>query len=427
MPLDWSHPNGATISLSIHRLPALDPQHRIGALLINPGGPGGSATRLVDNFSGLYSAELKQRFDLVGVDPRGIGLSTPISCDYSLQPTVDDLYPRSQAEFDQMLAKNRAFGQSCLDRTGPLLAHVDTVSVARDLEAVRIALGESKLNWFGLSYGTSIGDTYAELFPGHFRVLAEDGVLDHSRPTLQMVYDESKTVEDSFNRFVGWCAAQTSCPLHGQDVGQLFDDLAAQADTTPIPAPAVNGTATGRDIRSAVQGLSINPQAEWPTLAEAIVEARNGDASIFAEVAAGAFAPGQVAVECMDFATNATTFDRVAAAELLVRLVSPHLRGADQSWTVLTGCVGWPLPPTNPQHPLHIQPQSEILYVNALHDPSTSYVWALNVAAHTPNSVLLTRDGDGHTSYFYSPCAAGFIDRYLIDLTVPPRGTVCSE
>ena len=188
----------------------------------------------------------------------------------------------------------------------------------------------------------------------------------------------------------------------------------------------MNGTASGNVIRYAVQGLSISPAAQWPVLSQAIQQAVNGDATIFAQVAADSVAPGQYAVECMDYPSSATSFADVIAAEVTAQWVSPHLHGADQSWTVHTGCIGWPLAATNPQHQLHINDQPTILYVNALHDPSTSYLWALDVRSHTPNSVLLTRDGDGHTSYFRSACAAGYIDRYLIDRTVPPPGTVCT-
>jgi hypothetical protein len=161
--------------------------------------------------------------------------------------------------------------------------------------------------------------------------MAEDGVLVHDRSTLQMVRDESRTVEDSFNRFIAWCAAQTACALHGQDVGALFDDLTARADQTAIPAPAVNGTATGTAIRYAVQGLLIVPQSGWPMLADAIVAARNGDTGVLAEIAAGSVLPGQLAIECMDYPTTATSLADVAAAAATARRIAPHLRSADQS------------------------------------------------------------------------------------------------
>jgi pimeloyl-ACP methyl ester carboxylesterase len=413
VPLDWSAPHGRMITLSLHVDPATGAGARIGALFVNPGGPGASATVLVDRAIERFPAELRERFDIVGLDPRGVGESSPLPCDGSLQPTAADLDPHSPAAFTALIAKNRAFAASC----GPLLSHVDTVSTARDLEAVRRALREPSLNWLGFSYGTSIGNTYASLFPHRIRVIAGDGVLDHSLPDTQMIQDEATTAEDGFNRFLTWCAATSSCALHGRDAGRAYDDLVARASRNPIPALSAGHAVTGAEIRVGTQVLLLSPALDWPDLAQAIVAAENGDAHTFA--AEAETSPAQQVIECQDFATTATSYAAVAKARAAAVRVSPHLGGLIQSWTGFTGCAGWPVAPANPQHPLRVTGNPPMLYVNSRHDPATSYLWATHVQASVPRSALLTYEGDGHTSYLVSSCVSAAVDAYLLTATLP--------
>ncbi len=165
VPADWSHPKGPKINVAVARRPADDPAHRIGTLFYNPGGPGDGAVRYVIEADTFFSATLRARFDIVGLDPRGVGASTPIRCGVPALTPDYTFFPRTQREFDAMVAHNRALAKSCLQQTGPLFLHADTVSVARDHEAVRIALGVSKVNWLGLSYGTQVGAQYAAVVP----------------------------------------------------------------------------------------------------------------------------------------------------------------------------------------------------------------------------------------------------------------------
>jgi pimeloyl-ACP methyl ester carboxylesterase len=421
VPLDWAAPAGTAITLSLHVDPATDPAGRVGALFINPGGPGGSATGLVDRAVQLFPAELRRRFDIIGLDPRGVGESTPLSCDPALQPTADDLDPHGPAAFTALVAHNRAFADSCRQRSGALLSHLDTVSVARDLEAVRKAIGEPSLNWLGFSYGTAIGNTYATLFPRHIRALASDGVLEHSLPSRQMLLDEARTAEDGFDRFVDWCAGSAACALHGRDAGGAYDALVARATATPIAAPKAGKPVTGTQIRLGTQALLLTPAQSWPALAQAIVAAENGDADTFASTSV--IDPVQQAVECLDYRTPATSYAAVREARAAAVRVSPHLGGLVQSWTGLTGCAGWPITPTNPQHPLRVRGNPPILFVNSRHDPATSYVWATHVASVVPRSALLTYAGDGHTSYLTSTCVSDTVNRYLFTTKLPAPGS----
>jgi pimeloyl-ACP methyl ester carboxylesterase len=318
-------------------------------------------------------------------------------------------------------------GDSCRAATSPLLAHVDTTSAARDVEAIRAALGEGKLNWLGLSYGSMLGTAYAELFPGRIRAMALDGAVDHSLSEPTMLADEAAAAEDGFNRFARWCRQEPSCPLHGQDVARVYDELVAAANRDPIPAPAAGRTINGQEIQANTQGrlLFKGPTVYgpgWPGLAAAIVKARAGDASDFLTFDD----PAALAIEGLDFPAQSRSFADLAARERLARAVSPHLGGSVQTWTVVAGCIGWPEPATNPPHRARVRGAPPILIVNATHDPSTAYVWALGLHAQIPRSVLLTRIGDGHTSALTSPCVRAALDAYLIDRITPRPGATCT-
>ena len=201
--LDYTQPNGERITIGMNRLPALDPEQRIGSLVFNPGGPGGAATEIVALEAlgaSLFTPAVRARFDIVGMDPRGVGASTPVRCDPGIWNQVVSWFPRDETSFTQLREHYRAFGESCLRLTGPLLAHLDTTNVARDLESVRAALGEGKLNFLGLSYGSQLGAAYAELYPENIRVMALDGALDHAQPASAMLADEAGAYEDAFDR-----------------------------------------------------------------------------------------------------------------------------------------------------------------------------------------------------------------------------------
>jgi pimeloyl-ACP methyl ester carboxylesterase len=446
VPVDYAHPHGPTTTVTVDRLPATG-SHPVGSLFFNPGGPGGSGTEVVYAESlgiNLFSARTRQNFDLIGFDPRGVGLSSPVRCDPALLNRQVSLFPTDQAGFRRLVARNRALGRSCRELTGPLLEHVDTVSVARDLEALRRALGQGKLNYLGLSYGTQIGSTYAELFPTRIRTLALDGALDHSLRPVRLFKDESRAYEDSLNRFFAWCAGTTSCALHGRNVARLFDRLVAAADRAPLPAPTCakqgdcRSSVTGEDIRLNAQNLllfktpiPIIAEEGWNDLALALKQAEAGDASalstpIATDVSGGALNGSAIAIECLDWPTPIHSLRDLRRLQRLGQRIAPRLGGASQSWTILTGCVGWPAPVVNPPRPIRVRHAPRILITNATHDPSTPYPWALQLHRHLPSSVLVTREGDGHTTYLtQGPSRTrDAIDEYLATRRTPPDGTV---
>ncbi|MFD6157717.1 alpha/beta hydrolase [Nocardia sp. NPDC060256] len=445
VPLDWNSPGGKKIQVGVNRLPATDPARKIGDLVFNPGGPGGAGTELVAAEGarpGLFPASIRQRFDLIGFDPRGVGTSQPaIHCDPDLANRPPNQFPSSQQEFDSLVAANRAFGESCQRLTGDLLDHVDTVNVARDLEVLRQRLGGAPLNYLGLSYGTEIGAEYARLFPDKSRTLALDGALVHSQPAGTMSYYESIAFEDSWNRFTQWCRSGTECVLRDQDPSKVLADLVARSGQQPLPAPGCqtsgacrNGVGTF-DLLTSIQAQLIfkDPIPNigtpgWPGLAAALDQARNGDASGLApQVQTAESNHGDLAVGCADFQADFHTYPALQAQQTLLSTVAPHTRGVSQSYGYVAQCQGWPAEFSNPPREFSAKPTIAALIVNATHDPSTSYGWAQLMLTQIQGAVLVTRDGDGHTSFLHPGRTQDTIARYLIDGTAPATGLLLPD
>ena len=443
VPLDYRHPRAAKIRLGFNRLRAQERRRRVGSLIVNPGGPGGAGSDVVAleaAGAGLWHPALHRRFDLIGMDPRGVGLSTRVRCDPAAYNRPVSLFPRTAAQFRRLAHYDRALGRSCRKRTGPLLGHVDTLSVARDMEALRRALGDGKLNFLGLSYGAELGALYAERYPKRIRTIALDGILDHSIPIGALFADDAVAYEDTFNRFAAWCAQTADCALHGRDVGALFDRLVEQADQRPIPVPGCPvapcpAPVTGGDIRLNAYNLLLfkSPVPAfgvpgWNGLAQALAALEARDVGAFTRSLAtgprdGTFAG--LAVICLDYPPLIHSFRDLRAAALLARALAPHTHGAGEAWTALTGCIHWPARPDNPPHRARIHGAPPILLASSTHDPSTPYRWAHNLLHQIPGAVLITRDGDGHTSSLLHPSrTSDAIARYLITRKTPPTNTV---
>lgn len=443
--MNWNEPDGAKITLDLFRLKASDPATRQGSLFVNPGGPGGDASSLCiaqATSRRLFSATLESHFDILCPDPRGIGKSTRVQCDEDLWNQRPSLFVETPEEWDELVKFNQDLGQSCVEGTGPLLEFVDTTNAAKDLEAIRVALGEEKLNWLGFSYGTQLGAAYAELFPQTVGQMILDGAVDHSQQGMEGFVFTSWAIEDELNRFFAWCDANSTCALHGNtSSADVFDEMITAANEKPIltPACAPNATTSSAgQCRESVTGYDIianlvdrfqNP-GNWANAAAVIKQAVDGNATMLANgvpQASGFSDFASLAVGCLDWGFNATTFETHVAMQNLAKAMFPHTMGSGQFWQYATQCVGWPYAPTNPQHWLDQEKMAqtpEILIVNAEHDPATPIAWAHGLQRQVPNSVLLTRDGDGHTSYTTSMEAQAIMDAFLVNGTLPEENLI---
>jgi len=431
VPLDYSNPNRGTIPTTVLVMPALDRAERIGSLLVNPGGPGESGVQFVEEAYSILEP-LNQRFDIVGFDPRGTTGSAAVSCettqglDHDLGVDPDALgSPPREAD---LVATSLAFADACELHNGWLLPYVGTADAARDMDALRAGLGDAKLDYLGFSYGTALGAEYASLFPTRIRAMVLDGDLDPSISFAEESIQQGASFEASYQRFISQCAAKSSCPLGANPdaaVSSLLTSLAAQ----PVQLP--DGRTVGRGLALTALAAAMYDPTSWSLFYTAFAQAVAGD--VTALVAAADQLEGRgpngydhsmeanAAINCADHAVpeSLSSYDQMASS---IEAAQPRF-GQSEVYSLLT-CAYWPVRGAQPA-PLHVTSAPHILLVGATHDPATPYAWSQSLEKQLSGSVLLTRDGYGHTSYLFSACVRSAVNAYLTGLTLPAAGTVC--
>ncbi|MFI5698570.1 alpha/beta fold hydrolase [Streptomyces xanthochromogenes] len=431
VPVDWSHPGAGSLALNMVRRPADDQAHRQGTVLLNDGAGGSSIEQLrlaMHIKMPQFAGDMTQKFDLLAVDPRGVGHSTPIVCGEPAKPAGVTHFPRDRGAFDALAAHNRAFAEDCVRRNGALVGHLDLTSTARDFEAVRKGLGDQRLNWYGIHYSTLLGRTYAQLYPGRLRTMVLDTALDDTGSPLTRVRQEAATAETAFNRFAAWCATSTDCALHGQDVGAAYDALVAGADRDPVPTKSVgHRPLTGEDIREATQDF-LTLTLHRPELAQAIAEARAGDATGFLHDPDDTLDPVQVQVPaCLDNPRPIHTPAQLAQLQQELAALSPHLGGAVRSYKAIVGCLGWPLPAVPVEAGPTIKDAPGALVLQSTRQALAPFAAGAAMAAQLPGSVVLAHEGDDYSMFLSSRCVRDATNRYLTTRALPAVGTVCSD
>ena len=445
VPLDWDRPNGQQIGLAVIRRLASRPQERIGSMFVIPGGPGLSGYDLVAGSGAELDKFGDGRFDVVGWDPRGTNRSSPVEC-FTNEPAQARFWagvsiPSTPAESDAYQRKTVELARRCGEVSGELLSHITTADTARDLDALRQGVGDAELTYVGLSYGTMIGQIYANLFPGRVRAMVLDGLVDAVDTTTSA---EARTVnnvssaDEVFAQFVALCqgAAPGRCALagHGETVAQRVTRLFATARRAPIPAPNAQppGPLSYQDLLNSTF-TPLRLPVDWPQFAADLEAAVNGDASNLATQAR--------TLETPDFFAGATTSAAISCGDGPANrpstawpAVIPRFNDAGELWGALTGWWLWaPCASNWPAHSTdrytgswNATTKTPILLLNNRHDPATSYHNAQVAEQRLGNAVLLTEDGYGHlTVNDPSQCVDQARTRYLVDLITPPRGTVC--
>ncbi|MFF4312138.1 alpha/beta hydrolase [Streptomyces sp. NPDC001507] len=433
VPLDWAKPDGETIGLALIREQASGGSgKRIGSLLFNFGGPGGSGVATMPYFAGTVSA-LRERYDLVSWDPRGVGASEGIRCrsDKDIQRAESiDATPDTPAEQTAYFQDAADFGKGCEKAAGKLIAHVSTTDTARDMDLMRQVLGDAKMHYFGISYGTELGGVYAHLFPKKVGRLILDAVVD---PTADSVGQE-KNQAAGFQRALDDYLKST-----GQDPEQGSRKIAGllkRLDTTPLP------TASGRKLTQslAVTGivLPLYSKDSWPTLTSALRAAEEGDGSELLSLADqynerdssghyGTTTHSQRVISCLDDKerpTLAETKQRLAEFEKVSPVFGDFLGWDSAGW-----CHDWPVAGQWDTPEVSAPGAAPILLVGNTGDPATPYEGARRMADELGKGVgvELTWKGEGHGAYGSgSDCVDSTVNAYLVDGTVPKDGTVCS-
>jgi pimeloyl-ACP methyl ester carboxylesterase len=433
VPLDYDNPDGAMIKLALFRIPAKDPNRRIGVLLFNPGGPGESGVDFLRTAKDVVSDRLAARFDLVSWDPRGTGGSDPVRCGTGFGRALDAPLPlpTTTPERQAQDAVARRADQACQQTAGAILGHVGTANTARDLDRIRAALGAARISYIGYSYGTYLGQVYAQMFPGRVRAMVLDGVSDADLSPEQMLLAEAKGIEQSLNAFFSYCGDDARCPFHeGGHPAQAFDKLVARINAAPI---RVGNRLLGE---SQFWGGVLDPlytdQKDALARSLASAGASNGRPLLDAydqlndrraNGSYGDVGQAELAINCDD-GLSVGQPATVTRLEPVFRAAAPRA-GMFVLYGDL-GCVYWPEKPSPPSRPIRAQGAPPIVVIGTTGDPVTPYQNAVAVAHQLASGVLLTNQGSGHTAAagISGPCDP-LVVPYLITGKAPRDGAIC--
>ncbi|MCB1298718.1 MAG: alpha/beta fold hydrolase [Microthrixaceae bacterium] len=439
-PLDWADPSAGEIELAVIRQRARDGKP-LGSLLTNPGGPGSSGFDFIrDSIDYGVGAKLRQSYDVIGFDPRGVGRSTAVRCfDAAGMDAflfgIPDAERNSPAWIDEVAADSKKFAAACERNSDGILGFVDTESAARDLDLLRGVLGDTKLHYLGFSYGTFLGATYAKLFPERVGRLVLDGAIDPSVSSLEVGTTQAIGFESALRAFMADCLTQKSCPFRGT-VDQGMADLGAllaAAERSPLPTP--DGRAVGSDTMLTGVIAALYAQESWGFLREALASALAGEgaqmiflADFYYNREGGRYLDNSTeafnAYNCMDYpaSTDQAAIDDAAAR---IREGAPTIAPYWSS-DAPDLCEFWPVPAVGTRGPIHAAGAAPILVVGTTNDPATPYAWSVALSEQLDSGVLITRVGEGHTGYNQgNRCVDDAIEAYFLTGAVPTSALQC--
>ncbi|MFJ3024070.1 alpha/beta hydrolase [Streptomyces tendae] len=445
-PLDYAKPGEGDVRLAVARKKATGPGKRLGSLLVNPGGPGGSAIGYLQQYAGIgYSAKVRAQYDMVAVDPRGVARSEPVECLDGPEMdayTQTDVTPDDAGETDELVDAYKEFAEGCGADAPKLLRHVSTVEAARDMDVLRAVLGDEKLTYVGASYGTFLGATYAGLFPDRTGRLVLDGAMDPSLPARRLNLEQTEGFETAFQSFAKDCVRQPDCPLGdkntapdqvGKNLKSFFDDL----DAKPLPAGDADGRKLTESLATTGAIAAMYDEGAWQQLRESLTSAikeKDGAGllilsdSYYEREADGGYRNlmfANAAVNCLDLPAAFSSPDEVRDALPEFEKASPVF-GEGLAWSSLN-CAYWPVKPTGEPHRIEAAGATPIVVVGTTRDPATPYRWAEALSDQLASGHLLTYEGDGHTAYGRgSTCIDSAINTYLLRGTAPEDGKRCS-
>ena len=441
-PLDWTDPARDSIDLALVRHPA-DNGTPLGSVLVNPGGPGGSGYDFVaSSLDYAVSPTLRDRFDIVGFDPRGVNRSSAVLCHTDtaqLDAFIYDITPGVIGS-DEWIANaenaNGAYGQQCLANTGDLLGFVDTVSAARDLDLLRAVLGDEKLNYLGFSYGTLLGATYAELYPENTGRLVLDGALDPTSTSFDVSLTQAEGFESALRAFLADCATADECPFTGSADDSMLKIRALLDRLDASPIRAADGRELGSNSMTSAIVLPLYSQDNWPVLRQLFATVMSGEAELAFNLADsyngrnptdGSYLDNsleaRLAINCLDYTAQGDPAVMRAQADELAA-AAPVL-GKQLSYGDV-GCLRWPVTAATERPVIDGAGSADILVVGTTNDPATPYSWAVELAAQLENGHLVSYEGEGHTAYNKSnACIDDTVDDYFVDGTVPAADPKC--
>jgi pimeloyl-ACP methyl ester carboxylesterase len=441
VPVDYSDPDGDVARIAMIRIKATG--DKIGSLIINPGGPGESGVEAAAGLVPALPPSVRERFDLVGFDPRGVANSTPaVWCnsdadndEFRADVEGIEYSPEGVAHIED---ETKKFVQRCVDKMGKnFLAHVGTDNVVKDLDAIRQALGDEKLTYLGYSYGTRIGSGYAEAYPDKVRAMILDGAVDPNADPIDENVRQAAAFQKAFDNYAADCAKSPDCPL-GTDPAKANDVYHSLVDPL-VKHPAKTKDPRGLSYNDATVGtiLPLYSPSLWRHLTQALSELEEGTGDTMlalADLYMKRDAQGhydnstdvRVAVNCMD-KPAVTDRAKIVEQDRRTREAAPFLSYGEFTGNApLPTCAFWPVPATGERHEIQVSGLPPILVVSTTNDPATPYQAGVDLAKQLGGTVL-TFDGTQHTVVFQgNKCIDDYAARYLVDVTVPPPNTRCS-
>jgi pimeloyl-ACP methyl ester carboxylesterase len=434
VPIDYQDPSKGTFDLYVTRHRAADPATRIGSLLVNPGGPGFGGSDFAVYADQIYSQTLLDHFDIVAWDPRGTGKTTPtIDCidDYDKYFASTDITPDTPEERQQIIDLAKEFETLCTTKNAETVQYIGTNNSARDMDSIRSALGETKISYFGFSYGSELGATWTTLFPDTVRAAVLDGAADPTADLLQSGLQQTAGFENSLNTFLAQCSAKAECAFHnGGKSEAAFDALMLSLDDHPVPSDPGRPAVT-RGVALSAAAEAMYSDSSWPELEQALTDAQAGNGSgllalydqYYQRKFDGTYDNSLEAfqtISCMDDPERPTVAEDDATAPQYQKVAprfAPNTTGA-------YFCTFYP-PAQDPRVPITGAGAGPVLVVGTTGDPATPLSSTQKMAETLEQGVLLVVVANQHTGYGVNQCSYDTIDGYLVDLTVPKSGTRC--
>ena len=435
VPLDYSDPNGEMISIYVVRHPARNQTERIGSLLVNPGGPGFGGSILAEYASQIYDSALLDRFDIVGWDPRGTGLSEPsIDCidDYDPFFAEIDITPETEAEQRELVALAQEFADRCVSANDGIAQFSGTNNSARDMDVLRRALGEETISYFGFSYGSELGATWATLFPDTVRAAVLDGAADPNADSLESSLQQLEGFEASLSTFLEQCSDDPTCEFHNDgNAEDAFEELMALLDESPA---ATSSDRPPANLAVAINGVieAMYSDSYWPRLEAALASAAAGDGSgllalhdaYFQRQSDGSYGNELEAFQTISCADSAERLS-ISEEDSLIdqyRAVAPRLvpEGAFGQYF----CTFFPTA-QDPRIDITGVGAGPIVVIGTTGDPATPLSSTEAMAEALADGRLVIVEADQHTGYGVNQCVDDLVNDYLIKLEAPDSGTEC--
>ena len=435
VPFDYNNPSAGTFTLYVKLLPAANPTLRIGSMMVNPGGPGFGGSSLADDASYYFSSDIIDHFDIIAWDPRGTGKSTPaVDCvdDYDQYFGIDSP-PDSPEEKQALIDASQAFNDECMNNSGEILPYISTQASATDMNSIRQALGEDKISYFGFSYGSELGATWATMFPQTVRAAVFDGAVDPQATSAQEGMAQAGGFEGQLTTFLAACSKNSTCAFYnGGKAEAAFDSLLLELDAKPLVVTK-DRTPVTQGVAFTAVAQAMYSDSNWPQLEQALADAQQGDGAGLLKLyddyyqrkddgSYGNELEAFLAISCLDD-PGATSVKEVEDAVQDFVAAAPRL-GANFGYGY--SCALWPVKPATKIDATG-KGAGPIVVVGTTGDPATPLASTRKMAAALEQGILLIVEANQHTGYGANECINTAVDSYLIDLTVPVNETTCKS